>query len=168
VDGPAESVRSRPPTVAPLAALRAHLVDTVAGLVGSHRCPDRRRYIATLEASDGLRAYERELVHESELKVRQALLEAWAADAGIAPQDPESAALLISATWLATSRSLVVGQRPRLIRGADPDASAADVMNLADRVLREMENTMMAASGTPSRWSAATDTGWPEAVRRAG
>src|SRR4051812_17988002 len=65
VDTLAASVRRRDRSVAPLAALRAHLVDMVADLVGSHRCPDRRRYLATLEASDALRAYERELVHEA-------------------------------------------------------------------------------------------------------
>src|SRR5689334_20664632 len=99
VEGPAAAVRERTPSVAPLTALRAHLVDTVAELVGSHRCPHRRRYIATLEASESLRAHERELVHQTELNLREALLEAWAADERIAPADPGSAATVIAAVW---------------------------------------------------------------------
>src|SRR3954463_9774839 len=39
----ADSVRRRAPSVAPLSALRAHLVDMIAELVGSHRQPNRRR-----------------------------------------------------------------------------------------------------------------------------
>jgi AcrR family transcriptional regulator len=171
VDGPAEAVRSRQPSVAPLTALRAHLVDTVAELVGAHRCPDRRRYIATIEASDALRSYERELVHESELKLRQALLAAWTADEDIAPADPASAAPVIAAIWVAASRSLVMAQRPRLSDGADPDAAAAAVMDMAKRVLRQLELGANAVHGRapavePS--TSAADTGWPHAVLRAG
>jgi AcrR family transcriptional regulator len=164
VDGPADSVRLRPPSVSALAALRAHLVDAVAHLVGSHRCPERRRYIATLEASDALRSRERELVHASEQKLRSALLEAWAADDD-APSDPESSASLVAAVWVATARSLVLGQRPRLIRGADPEVSAASATEVADRVLRELENSLLAAGGSAS---VPPDTGWPHRIRRAG
>ena len=51
----------------------------VHDLVGSHSAPERACYIATLQASDTLRAHERELVHEAELRLREALLEAWTA-----------------------------------------------------------------------------------------
>jgi AcrR family transcriptional regulator len=171
VDGPAEAVRTRQPSVAPLTALRAHLVDTVTELVGSHRCPDRRRYIETLEASDALRSYERELVHQSELKLHQALLAAWAADPDVAPADPTSAAPVIAAIWVAASRSLVVTQRPRLSNGADPDLAAAAVMDMAKRVLCQLElganavHGRVAAVATPAPQA---DTGWPHAVLRAG
>jgi AcrR family transcriptional regulator len=160
VDGPADAVRTREPSVAPLAALREHLVDAVTRLVGSLRCPERQRYIATLEASDALRAHERELVHESELRLRTALLEAWVADDSSAPADPEAAAPLIAAVWVAACRSLVVGQRSRLTRGADPDRAAAAVRDVADRMLREMEGTAAAVHGGagPAR---DVDTGWP-------
>jgi AcrR family transcriptional regulator len=167
VDGAAEAVRARKPSEAPLSALRAHLVDTIAELVGSHRCPNRRRYIAALEASDALRAYERELVHESELKLRQALLDAWAADEDVAPADPASAAPVIAAVWVAASRSLIVTQRPELTQGADPDVAAAAAMDMARRVLCQLELGANAVHGRPTRVPQA-DTGWPHAVRRAG
>lgn len=171
VDTLADSVRLREPSVAPLSALRTHLVDTVAELLASHRCPNRRQYIATLEASDSLRSYERELVHAAELKLRQALLEAWAADESVAPVDPESAAPVIAAIWVAAGRSLIVAQRPHLTEGADPDQTAAAVTEMADRVLRQLELGAAAVHG-PVRRSAEQgprlDTGWPQDVRRAG
>ena len=158
VDGPAEAVRSRTSSVAPLTALRAHLVDTVTELVGSHRCPDRRRYVATLEASESLRAHELELVHQSETNLREALREAWAQDQSIAPADPASAAPVIAAIWMAASRSLVVTQRPRLGEGADPDLAAAAVMDMAQRVLSQLELGANAVHGRTAR----LDTGWPQ------
>ena len=171
IDGPAEAVRMRQPSVAPLTALRAHLVDTVAGLVGAYRCPDRRRYIATIEASDALRAYERELVHQSELQLRQALLDAWAADETVAPVDPPSAAPVIAAIWVAASRSLVMTQRPRLSNGADPDLASAAVMEMAQRVLFQLElgaNAVHGREAAVATPAPPTDTGWPHAVLRAG
>jgi AcrR family transcriptional regulator len=159
VDTLADSVRQRDPGVAPLAALREHLVHTVGELIGSRRCPDRRRYIATLEASDALLAYRRELVHESERKLREALLEAWATSA-VAPVDPESSAPVIAAIWVAAARSLVLEHQPLI-------ADAAGATALADRVLRQLERGAMAVHG-PVRSTPPSDTGWPQDVRRAG
>jgi AcrR family transcriptional regulator len=168
VDGPADAVLFRDPSVSPLTALREHLVDVVAERVGSHRCPDRRRYVATLEASDALRTYERELVHRTEGKLRAALLDTWTSDRA-APPDPESAALLVAAVWIATSRALIHGRRPSLTHGADPDRSAAEAMETADRVLREMEHGAFATQAPVDRRGAPlSDTGWPGDVRRAG
>jgi AcrR family transcriptional regulator len=168
VDAPVEAVRSRHPSVAPLAALRTHLVDSVQQLVGFMSSPERRCYVSTLEASDTLRAYERELVHEGEVRLQTALLEAWAADPSGAPADPDAAAPLIAAVWLAARRSLVVGLRPRLARDADPELTAATVVDVADRMLREMENCAAAVHGSATA-APCTDTGWPETgIRRAG
>ena len=171
VGAAAEAVRTRTPSVAPLTALRAHLVDTVSEIVRSHRCPNRRRYIAALEASESLQAYERELVHESELKLRQALLDAWAEDGNASPADPASAAPVIASIWVAASRSLIVSQRPRLSDGADPDLAAEATMDMAERVLCQLERGANAVHGrvtdVPTRASDA-DTGWPHAARRAG
>jgi AcrR family transcriptional regulator len=169
VDTPAEAVRSRQPSVPPLTALRAHLVDVVAERIGGHRCPERRRTVATLEASDSLRAYERLLLHEAEVKLRHALLDAWACEDTVSPPDPEPAALLIAAVWIAAVGSLVLGQRPRLTAGADPEATAATAMDLADRVLRQLELGANAVHGRVATGAAPlTDTGWPHAVLRAG
>lgn len=166
VDTLAESVRRRDRSVPPLSALRAHLVDMVADLVGSHRCPDRRRYLATLEASDALRAYERELVHEAEMKLRDALLEAWETSE-VAPVDPPSSAPVIAAIWVAAGRSLIVAQRPLVSDGADPEHAAAAATELADRVLRQLERGAMAVHG-PVHTTLRSDTGWPPDVRQAG
>jgi len=169
VDGPAQAVRSRQPSVPPLTALRAHLVAVVAERVGGHRCPERRRIVATLEASDALRAHERLLMHEAEVKLRHALLEAWAAEDIPSPPAPEPAALLIAAVWVAAVGSLVLGQRPSLTAGADPEVAAAAATDLADRVLRQLEIGANAVHGRMSLTAAPpTDTGWPHAVLRAG
>jgi AcrR family transcriptional regulator len=172
VDGPAEAVRLRDPSVAPLTALRAHFVHLVSERLSSLRRPDRRRYTATLEASDALRTHERELMHQSEQRLRAALLEAWATD-DRAPADPEAAAPLIAAVWVAAGRALIVGQRPHVTEGADPEVIAAAATDMADRLLREMEISALALHGAVGRSELAdpaprTDTGWPQTVRRAG
>src|SRR3712207_3957341 len=51
VAGPAESVRSREASTAPLTALRQYLVPLCGDLVGSLASREKRRYIATLDAS---------------------------------------------------------------------------------------------------------------------
>jgi AcrR family transcriptional regulator len=169
ITGPAEAVRTREPSVPPLTALREYLVGTVEALVASHTEPERRCYVATIEASVPLRVYERELVHETEIRLRDALVEAWSAsDASAPPDDPETAAALVAASWLSTARTLVVSQRPLLTGGADPEQRAASVVALADRMFRFLESgvaVVHAGSPAPPR----TDTGWPRtAVRRAG
>ena len=169
VDGPADAVLTRDPSLSPLTALREHLVEAVAARVGSHRSAERRRYLATLEGSDSLRAYERELVHQAETKLRAALLDTWSAEGATAPPDPESAALLVAAGWVAASPALLLGPPPSLPRGADPEQTAANAMATADRVLGEMERGAFTAhAGADRPRAATTDTGWPQVVRRAG
>jgi AcrR family transcriptional regulator len=158
VDSLAESVRRREAEVAPLTALRGHLVDVIGQLLGSLHDADRRRYVTTLEASYGLRAHERELVHESELNLRDALLEAWAADDVAGPADPAWAAPVIAAIWVSAARSLILAQRPRLSDGGDPGRTAADARVLADRVLSQLELGANAVHGRTSP----VDTGWPQ------
>jgi len=171
VDGPAEAVRSRERSIPPLTALRSYLVELVAQRVSSHVCPDRRRTVATLEASDALRAHERMLLHEAEVKLREALLDAWVADDATSPPDPESSALLIAAVWVAAMGALILGQRPRLTAGADPERTAATAMDLADRVLRQLELGANAVHGRPGVGvprGPQADTGWPRSVLGAG
>jgi AcrR family transcriptional regulator len=169
VDGPAAAVRDRQPGESPLTALRLCLVQTVRGLVASHSSPERRRYIATLEASDTLRVQERELVHEAELRLRDALRDAWVAtpDAPDTPSDPDTAAALVAAVWLSAARTLVVGQRPLLSEGACPERAAAELMDLTDRILGQLQGDMAAVPGRRAH-DRRTDTGWPPAgMRRA-
>jgi AcrR family transcriptional regulator len=170
LEGPAESVRSRPTSVPPLTALRTYLVGAVGQLVASHDSPEHRCYIATLESSESLRAHERELVHLAEQRLRAALLEAWSADAAGSrpvPRDPATAATLVAALWLAGVRALVVGRRPALAEGADPDLTAATAAAVADRVLRRLETTVELDYEEPAGTDEA-DTGWPRDIRRAG
>jgi AcrR family transcriptional regulator len=180
VDGPAEAVRSREPSVAPLTALRSYLVRLSGTLVGSLTTRERRCYMATLEASDTLRARERELVHESERRLTAALLEAWtqppADSAPDAPADPRRAAPLIAAIWLTASRVLITENRPLVAGGADAAALAAAVEDMTDRLFAQMETALAVVAGRADA-PAPADTGWPRAatpvpahppVRRAG
>jgi AcrR family transcriptional regulator len=172
VDGPADAVRTRAAGVPALRALRTHLVEVVRERVGSHSAPPRRSYVATLQASDALRSHERELVHEAELRLRAALLDAWTTEFPrdeSAPDDPVSAASLVAAIWLAASRSLILDQRPHLTAGADPAQAAATAADLADRLLGQLETNVGLVHGRTRHTAAGTNTGRPHAaIRRAG
>ena len=76
VDGAAAAVRSAPRDVAPLAALREHLMTTIRRYLDALTDPDMRAVVATLDASPALSAYERELHHESVRLLTVALVEA--------------------------------------------------------------------------------------------
>jgi AcrR family transcriptional regulator len=170
VEGPAEAVRTRERSVPPLVALRGYLVETVRTLVASHSADARRRYVATLEASESLRAHERGLVHAAELRLRDALCEAWAEQTDVpgTPADPPTAAALVAAVWLAAAHTMVLEQRPVLTDGACPDKTAVVVMDLADRVLSQLEAGVALVHGRAAHAPGA-DTGWPEhSIRRAG
>jgi AcrR family transcriptional regulator len=162
VDGPAEAVRSRERSVAPLVALRAYLVDEVGRVLGSCATPERRSYVATVGASDALRAHERELLHASERRLSAALVEAWTADdATDVPADPHAAGPMTAAVWLSATRVMIVEKRPRLHAGGEPDGAAAATMAFADRLLVQMERCLQMINGLPTSLPC-PDTGWPE------
>jgi AcrR family transcriptional regulator len=161
VDGPAEAVRTREPHVPPLVALRAYLVEEIGRLLRSFVTCERQSYIATVGASALLRARERELVHEAELRLGDALAEAWSADDAVdAPADPATAAPITAAVWLSASRVMLVEQRPALQAGIEPDRAAQATMAFADRLLAQMEACLGMISGLPSPLPR-PDTGWP-------
>jgi AcrR family transcriptional regulator len=179
VDGPAEAVRSRGPGVAPLAALRSYLVQICGALVGSMGTEERRRYMATLQGSDALRAHERELVYDSERRLTEALLDAWGgvpADGmdGV-PAQPGVAAPLVAAIWLTAGRVLIVENRPLVSDGADAAERAGAVEDMAQCLFAQMETALAVVNG---RTAGAADTDWPQpasslpalatSVRRAG
>jgi predicted transcriptional regulator len=154
--------------VPPLTALRLHLVATVGELVESYAVPARRRDLATLENAESLQVHERELVHHAERRLRAALVDAWSADAAAGrpvPTDPLAVAELVAALWLAGSRSIVVGRRPVLAAGADPELAATAARDMADRVLGHLEGSVGLTYQLPT---AGEDTGWPREIRRAG
>jgi AcrR family transcriptional regulator len=150
VHGPADAVRSRELSVPPLAALRAYLIDVTGSLVNSLRSPERQCYIATIEACDGLRAHERELVFQSERRLAAALLEAWTDgrdESGTpAPADPETVAPLTAAAWLAPIRALITDKRSQVIQGADPAELgaelAAELETLVNRLQDHIESVL--------------------------
>jgi AcrR family transcriptional regulator len=170
IERPAWAVRTRNPSVSPLTALRHSLVELTGRLVSSHTCPRRRGYIATIQGSETLRRQERELIHEAEVQLSGALLEAWseASEDIHRPADPVAIAPLVAAMWISTARALVTDQRPRLAAGADPRAAGAKVSDLADRMLRHLEESLASTYARPLPL-AAPDTGRPAgSVRRAG
>ncbi|MGY2126935.1 TetR/AcrR family transcriptional regulator [Blastococcus sp. SYSU DS0617] len=147
VEGVANAVRDRAPGVGPLSALRAHLLEFMAGQLSSLGGPEERCYRATLDASDTLRTFERKLVFEAEHRLSDALLAAWQEpeDGGErAPLDPAISAPLTAAIWLAAVRVLIVENRVRVAQGLAPAVVAAAVEVLGDRLLTFMQ----AGSGT--------------------
>jgi AcrR family transcriptional regulator len=146
VEGPADAVRSRPADVSPLDALQEYLTSRVALQVRRLATPAGREYIATVEASPTLRAYERELHHRSIALLAGALLEAWSEDgsAPSVPSDPRTAASVTAAVWLAAVRTLICEQRQRMHQDAcsgDPEQGAAVASTVAGRVLAGLRRT---------------------------
>jgi AcrR family transcriptional regulator len=175
VDGPAASVTSRRPAEPPLSALRGYLVTLTGSLVSSLGTEERRRYLATIEASPTLLAHEREHVFEAERRLAAALLEAWTdpATPRPVPANATSAAELTAAIWLSAMRALVVGQRPHVAAGACPRELGAGVERLAAALLGRLEAmgdlSEGSASGQPTTEAdGSSDTGWPQAGQRAG
>jgi len=144
LDGAAVAVRDRDPEVPPLRALRGYLVQLVETMVGSMSSAERRTYVRTLEASDTLRAQERELIFGCERRLADALLEAWTSGEAIegepVPADPAIAAPLTAATWMATTRVLIVDHRPRAT--VDPAAIGAELAALGERLLLQLETCL--------------------------
>jgi AcrR family transcriptional regulator len=158
VDGPADAVRTRTPGVSPLSALRTYFVNLVEVRIASLAQPERRCFIATLEASELLRAKERELLVECERALAAALFEAWDGSNSQIPADPQTAARLTAAIWTATARVIAVDHRPRVTDGVDPSVAAEELRDLADRVLRQLE-VCLERDVLPG-----PDTGWPRGL----
>lgn len=139
VDGPALAVQARPWHVAPLSALRGHLVQGVRETVYQEATPEGRRYIAAIEASTALATFERELTHRSQRLLSAALTLAWTAqlpETTVPPsEDPALIAALVAATSLAAVRELVVAQRA--VDDA-PEALASRAAGLAAELLHRL------------------------------
>ena len=168
VEGMAEAVRRRPPSVPPLTALREALTDLIGWLVGSMASEGRRSYVATVEASEALRAQERENIVEAERRIAAALLDAWSGDGGTTgpePEDPATAAALTAAIWMSAVRVLVLEQRPRLNSGACPTELATAATSLAAGLLTQLEVSVAPAAylsgNTVADLESSAHTGWP-------
>lgn len=144
VDAAAAAVRSRPAGVAPLTALRDHLMNTVRWYLLALQDPGMRRMVATLEASPALRAYERELHHESVQRLSQALIEAspegYSAVTGAPPSVTlRTSASLTASVWLAAIRALLIEQRAELTAAVGAGEVAIAIERLAGQVLGQLE-----------------------------
>lgn len=148
VEGPALAVQARVWHVAPLSALRDHLVDGVWATVHREATPEGRRYIAAIQASPALGAYERELVHHSQRLLSSALTVAWTDDPPASTaslsDDPALCATLVAATSLAAIREVVVAHRDT-DDAAQALASRAAV--LADHVLHRLSSLYCSPGG---------------------
>lgn len=177
VDAAAAAVRSRPPHVAPLSALREHLMTTVRSYVGSLAEPGTRSMIATLEASPALTAYERELHHESVRRLSDALLETCPdgamhgdpSDGGIEPSvDLRISASLTASVWLAAIRALLIEQRTELAHACDTTETATAIERLAAQVLDQFETNPGIIQCCSTLGTQPTQiTGWPTGAGRA-
>ena len=167
VDAAAAAVRDRAEGVTPLAALREHLMSTVTWYLDALTDPEFRAGVATLEASQALCAHERELHHESVIRLSEALAATSDSDSGTVVS--RIAATLIAATWMGAMRALLIEQRAVLLEGAgSPDLTAA-VTQLAARVLEQFEGNLDLGPAAAVRSLHQTAvTGWPAQVRRAG
>jgi AcrR family transcriptional regulator len=165
VDGAAEAVRNRPLSISALDALCSYLAGVADSMVSDLGSTERGSYIATLEASDALCAYERELIIECERRLTAALLEAWTCRLHrdpTAPADPETVAPLTAATWLAAVRVLVLEKRSHVAAGGNP----AETAGLVDQLLTQMQPALATVSGTKD--ARPPRTGWPQQARQAG
>jgi AcrR family transcriptional regulator len=178
VDAAAAAVRERPAGTAPLSALREHLMNSLTDYLARLRDPAYRALIGTIEASPALRAYERELHHESVDRLSDALTEALRDDASGgattggaegAAIDPGIAAPLTASIWMSAIRALLIEQRNALADDAGAPGLRNAVTLLAGRVLEQFEWNLDLVPGTTSAApSRTTVTGWPAEVRRAG
>lgn len=166
VTGPADAVHDRAPSVAPLSALRTYLIDLVEARIGSLGEQERRCYVDTIEASDALRAKERELVAECERRLCAALLEAWDGGAPRSLDDPTTMARLVAALWMATARVLIIEHRPQAKAGADPASTARGLRCLGERIFRQLEVSLGLMDDAPAPQPA--ETGFPRVTLRAG
>jgi hypothetical protein len=98
----------------------------------------------TLEGSSSLLAYERELVHQAETRLAEALEEAWKAE-GAAVEDSNCMALspaVTAAIWLTTARALVTERREQVAAGADARTTAIETAAVTDRLLARLERDL--------------------------
>jgi AcrR family transcriptional regulator len=168
VDGAAAAVRNRAVGVAPLTALREHLMSTVTWFLDVLSDPEIREGIATLEASPALCAYERELHHESVIRLSDALAEACDTDSRAFVSRISST--LIAATWMGAIRALLIEQRGMLLDRAGSEALKTTVSTMAAQVLEQFESNpgLQPDTAFAPLPQATTVTGWPGEVRRAG
>jgi AcrR family transcriptional regulator len=159
VEGSADAVRSRPAGETPLAALHAFTQALFADITARSDTGERRRYVAVLNESPALLAYELRLLQRAEAGLCAALTEAWTADRDRSAADVRVSAALTAALWVAATRSLL--RELRNAHAGDGDAAevSATVQAFAGAVF---DRLMSQLGGVPEL------PGPPPPVRRAG
>jgi AcrR family transcriptional regulator len=112
---PSRIVRERQQGESAIDALYRALKESAKGEKGRFLAKDIRRFVATIEASPALKARERQLLDESELRLVQTFL----TETGAKPDDPTPR--VVAALVIAVERMLIQEFRTRLLRG-DPEA----------------------------------------------
>jgi AcrR family transcriptional regulator len=146
VDGLADAVRNRPAEMRPFAAVRAFSEDLLRSATENGDAAERRSYVARLNESPSLLAYELRLLERAELQLREALTEAWTADpaATLEPTEIRVTARLTAALWISAGSSLMRELRDAQLEEA---ADVAEVVHrLADRVYGALERQTGAAT----------------------
>jgi AcrR family transcriptional regulator len=173
VGAAAIAVRQRPRGVAPLTALRDHLVSSVRCYLRGLQEPEIRLMIETLDASPALRSYERELHHESVRLLSEALIEAFPEGNSAVTGAPPSVTLRTSASltaslWLAAFRALVIDQRAELTAAVGLAEATTAIERVAEQVLRQLEANPWIEQCCPAVPAMPTQvTGWPVGGRQA-
>ncbi|MGY1742180.1 MULTISPECIES: TetR/AcrR family transcriptional regulator [unclassified Blastococcus] len=152
VDAPAEAVRSRPPGVRPLAALRAALIAEVETHIAGLAEPAHRGMVTTMAASPALQAYERELVDVGRAQLHAALVEAWSdADDAHRPPNVHLTAALVAATWTAATRTVAAEAREPMPEPPDVPERTAAAVALIEQVLCSLETALRTSAAVDPR-----------------
>ena len=173
VGSAALAIRERPAAVAPLSALREHLMNSVRCYLRGLEEPEMRLMIETLDASPALRSYERELHHESVRRLGEALIEAFPEGNSAVTGAPPSVTLrttasLTASLWLAAFRALVVDQRADLTAAVGVAEATTAIERVAEQVLRQLEDNPWIEQCCPAVPATSTQvTGWPVGARQA-
>jgi AcrR family transcriptional regulator len=161
VDGLADAVRNRPTGMPPLAVVRAYsegLIRTATERGDSH---ERRRYVATLNGSAALLAYELRLLERAEVRLREVLTEAWTTDPAttLGPAEIQVTASLTAALWISAGSALMRELRNAQLEGGDAAEVTEAVRAIADRAYDVLEAQTGAAARRARRRQPARQAG---------
>jgi AcrR family transcriptional regulator len=151
VEGSPDAVRSRPAGEPPLSALRAFTRALFADITARSDTYERRRYVAVLNESPALLAYELRLLQRAEAGLCAALTEAWAADGHRSAADVQVSAALSAALWVAATRSLLRELRNAHAGNGDAAEVTATVQAFAAAVFDQLQSQLGEVLDLPGR-----------------
>jgi hypothetical protein len=137
--------------VPPLSALRAFTQALFANITARSDTCERRRYVAVLNESPALLAYELRLLQRAEAGLCAALTEAWAADGRRSAAEVRVSAALTAALWVAATRSLLRELRNAHAGKGDAAEVTATVQAFAAAVFDPLESQLGRVPELPGR-----------------